>query len=184
MSWQLDKAHSSVEFSVRHMMISKVRGRFEDFEVTVNFDESNPTNTSVDATVDIASINTREPQRDGHLKSPDFFNADAYPTMTFKSTKVEKVDNSHAKLIGDLTIQNVTKPVTLDVEYAGKAVNPFTGSETVGFTANGKISRKEWGMTWNQALETGGIMVGDEVTIHLEVELVKESEQVAEQATA
>ncbi|MCB0194411.1 MAG: polyisoprenoid-binding protein [Anaerolineae bacterium] len=184
MSWQLDKAHSSVEFSVRHMMISKVRGRFEDFEVTVNFDENNPADTTVDATIEVASINTREPQRDGHLKSPDFFNADAYPTMTFKSTKVEKVDDNHAKLTGDLTIQNVTKPVTLDVAYEGKAKNPFTGGETVGFTANGKISRKEWGMTWNQALETGGIMVGDEVTIHLEVELVKVTEEVAEAVSA
>ena len=182
MSWKFDKAHSSVEFSVRHMMISKVRGRFEDFEVSVDFDENNPANTTIEATIDVASINTREPQRDGHLKSPDFFDAATYPTMTFKSSRVEKVDANHAKLIGDLTIQNVTKPVTLDVEYVGKAKNPFTGSETVGFTANGKISRKEWGMTWNQALETGSIMDGDEVTLHLEVELVKESESVAEAA--
>lgn len=182
MSWKFDKAHSSVEFSVRHMMISKVRGRFEDFEVSVNFDETNPANTTVEATIDVASINTREPQRDGHLKSPDFFDAATYPAMTFKSTRVEKVDANHAKLTGDFTIQNVTKPITLDVEYTGKAINPFTGGETVGFTANGKISRKEWGMTWNQALETGGIMVGDEVTLHLEVELIKESEPVAEAA--
>ena len=184
MSWQLDKSHSSVEFSVRHMMISKVRGRFEDFSVDINFDENNPANTTVEATVQVDSINTREAQRDGHLKSPDFFDADTYPTMTFKSTRVDKVDAKHAKLIGDLTIKNTTNSVTLDVEYVGQAKNPFTGDVTAGFTASGKINRKDWGMAWNQALETGGILVGEEVPIHVEVELVKQSQDVAAAAVA
>jgi polyisoprenoid-binding protein YceI len=160
------------------MMISKVRGRFEDFEAKVNLDDQQPNNTTVDVTVDIASINTRDAQRDGHLKSADFFDAASYPNMTFKSNRVEQIDNSHARLYGDLTIKGISKPVTLDVEYVGHAVNPFSGQSSFGFTANGKINRKEWDMTWNQALETGGILVGEEISIHIELELIKEGEAI------
>ena len=173
MAWQIDPTHSHVQFTVRHMMISKVRGSFEKFSGTVDFDENEPTKSSVDVTIDVNSINTREEQRDGHLKSPDFFDAATYPTITFKSTGAEKTGENRGKLHGDLTIKGVTQPVTLDVEYAGQAKSPW-GTTSAGFTASGKISRKDWGLTWNQALETGGVLVGDDVQMDIEIELVKQ----------
>jgi len=178
MSWQFDKAHSSIEFSARHMMISKVRGNFEDFDAVVNFDENNLANTTVDVKVQLASVNTKDNQRDGHLKSPDFFDVETYPTMTFKSTGVEQTGENQAKLVGDLTIKDITQQVSLDVEFVGQAHNPFTGQLTYGFSADGKVNRKDWGMGWNQALETGGILVGEEISIHIQLELVKEVEAV------
>ena len=179
MSWQIDSAHSEINFSVRHMMISKVRGTFESFSGSVNFDENNPTNTTVDISIDAAGINTREDQRDGHLRSPDFLNADEFPTLTFKSTKVEQIDENNGKLYGDLTIRGVSKPVVLDVEYAGQAKSPW-GTTSAGFSAKTSINRNDWGLTWNQALETGGILVGDKIAIEIELELVKqEAEAVA-----
>jgi polyisoprenoid-binding protein YceI len=175
MSWQLDKAHSSINFSVRHMMISTVRGRFEDFDGTFEVHEADPTQSKIAVEIQTASINTKEPQRDGHLKSPDFFDAEKYPTITFKSNRVEKVDDQHVRLVGDLTIKDVTKEVALDVEYAGQAKSPW-GTVNAGFTAQTKISRKEWGLTWNVALETGGVLVGDEITITIELEIIKQAE--------
>ena len=178
MSWQLDKAHSSIEFSVRHMMISTVRGRFEEFEGTFDVNESNPAQSHLSVEIQVASINTREAQRDGHLKSPDFFEVDKYPTMRFTSTRVEKVNDQKVRLVGDLTIKGVTKAVALDVVYAGQAQSPW-GTVSAGFTASTKISRKDWGLTWNQTLETGGVLVGDEITINIELELVKQPEAEA-----
>lgn len=180
MSWNIDTAHTQVEFSVRHLMIAKVRGSFEKFSGTVHLDEANPANTSVDITIETASVNTREAARDGHLRSPDFFNSEAFPTMTFKSTRVDVLDGANARLIGDLTIRDVTKPVTLDVEFLGKAKSPW-GAISAGFTGKTKINRKEWGLTWNQGLETGGVLVGEDVEISIELELVQqpETEQVA-----
>ena len=175
MSWQLDKAHSSINFSVRHMMISTVRGRFEDFEGTFEINETDPTRSKIAVEIQAASINTKEPQRDGHLKSPDFIDAEKYPTITFKSKRVEKIDDQHVRLVGDLTIKDVTKEVVLNVEYAGQAKSPW-GTVNAGFTAQTKISRKEWGLTWNVALETGGVLVGDEITISIELEIVKQAE--------
>ena len=175
MSWQLDKAHSSINFSVRHMMISTVRGRFEDFEGTFEVNEADPTQSKIAVEIQAASINTKEPQRDGHLKSPDFFEVEKYPTITFKSKRVEKLDDQHVRLIGDLTIKDVSKEVVLNVEYAGQAKSPW-GTVNAGFTAQTKISRKEWGLTWNVALETGGVLVGDEITISIELEIVKQAE--------
>jgi polyisoprenoid-binding protein YceI len=175
MSWQLDKAHSSINFSVRHMMISTVRGRFEDFEGTFEVNEADPTQSKIAVEIQAASINTKEPQRDGHLKSPDFFDVEKYPTLTFKSKRVEKVDQQHVRLVGDLTIKDVTKEVVLNVEYAGQAKSPW-GTVNAGFTAQTKISRKEWGLTWNVALETGGVLVGDEITISIELEIIKQAE--------
>ncbi|KAA3662076.1 MAG: polyisoprenoid-binding protein [Chloroflexi bacterium] len=177
MSWQIDSAHSHINFSVRHMMISKVRGSFETFSGSVNFDEDTPTNTTVDISIDATSINTREDQRDGHLRSPDFLNADEFPTLTFKSSNVEQVDAENGKLYGDLTIRGVSKPVVLDVEYAGQAKSPW-GTTSAGFSAKTSIDRTEWGLTWNQALETGGILVGDKITIEIELEIVKQTEAV------
>jgi len=159
------------------MMISKVRGTFETFSGSVNFDEAHPTNTTVDISLDAASINTREDQRDGHLRSPDFLNADEFPTLTFKSSKVEQIDEENGKLYGDLTIRGVSKPVVLDVEYAGQAKSPW-GPTSAGFSAKTTINRTDWGLTWNQALETGGILVGDKITIEIELEIVKQAEEV------
>lgn len=175
MTWQIDYAHSHIYFTARHMMISKVRGRFEKWEGSVVFDESKPEQTAVNVTVDIASINTREQQRDDHLRSPDFFNASEFPQMTFKSTRVEKIDEDTAKLYGDLTIRGVTKEIVLDVEYAGQAKSPW-GTFSAGFSATGSINRKDWGLTWNQTLETGGMLVGEKINIEVELELVKQPE--------
>jgi len=174
MSWQIDTAHSQIQFTVRHLMISKVRGSFEKFSGMVALDESAPANTTVDVQIETGSVNTREPQRDGHLRSPDFFNSEAFPLMTFKSKRVDVVDGHHAKLIGDLTIRDVTREVTLDAEYLGQAKSPW-GTTSAGFTATTKINRKDWNLTWNQALETGGVLVGEEVEISIELELVKQA---------
>ena len=176
--WKIDPAHSQVTFSVRHMMISNVHGRFESFGGTVNFDEQTPTNSTVDVEIDAASINTREPQRDAHLKSPDFLNVEQFPKITFKSTKVEVSDANHGKLYGDLTIRDVAKPVVLDVEYAGQSKSPW-GTTSAGFSATTKINRKDWGLEWNVALETGGVLVGDTITINIELEIVKQAQTEA-----
>ena len=135
MSWQIDSAHSEINFTVRHMMISKVRGRFESFSGVIAFDEDNPENTAVDVSIDAASISTREEDRDNHLRSGDFLNVEAYPTIQFKSTRVEQESQNKGKLHGNLTIRDVTKPVVLDVEYAGMAKSPW-GTYTAGFSAS------------------------------------------------
>lgn len=181
MSWKIDSAHSEITFSVRHLMVSNVRGRFERFSGVVNFDEENPQNSAVEVQIEAASINTREPQRDAHLRSPDFLNADQFPYLTFKSKRIEVLDDSHGRIIGDLTIRDVTREVVLDVVFNGKVKSPF-GFTTAGFSASTKINRKDWGLVWNVALETGGVLVGEEVNIQIEVELIKEKE--TEQAAA
>jgi polyisoprenoid-binding protein YceI len=178
MSWQIDSAHSQIQFSIRHMMISNVRGRFENFTGVVEFNEQDPTRSSVDVQIEAAGINTREAQRDGHLKSPDFLNADKYPYLTFKSKRIEKTDATHGRIVGVLTIRDIAKEVVLDVEYSGQAKSPW-GTTSAGFSATTKINRKEWGLTWNQALETGGVLVGDEVTVNIELEIVKQAEAQA-----
>ncbi len=186
MAWNIDKAHSQVEFSVRHMMISNARGRFEDFSGTVDFDPSDLTTLTIDVTINTASINTREEQRDAHLRSADFFNVDEYPTMTFKSSTVEKVSADRLRVHGDLTIRGTTHPVVLDTEYAGVVTSPW-GSTSAGFSAHTKINRKEWGLEWNQVLEAGGMLVGEDVKISIEIELIKEQENAlatAEDANA
>lgn len=181
MNWQVDFAHSHISFSVRHMMISKVRGEFRTFDGSFDFNEENPKNSKFEVSIDAASIFTRDEQRDGHLRSPDFLNADAYPVLTFKSKRVVVDDKNHGKLIGDLTIQDTTREVELDIVYAGQAQSPW-GTTSAGFSASTMISRKEWGLTWNQALETGGWLVGDNVNIDIELELVKMPEIESEPA--
>lgn len=183
MSWQIDTAHSEVQFTVRHMMFSKVRGHFETFSGTVDYDPDNPTASKVNVTIDVNSIYTREEKRDAHLKSPDFFDTATYPTLTFVSTSVEQTSDDTGLLHGNLTIKGVTKPVTLEVEHLGTALNPW-GAYTAGFTASTKINRKDWGLNWNQALEAGGVLVGDDITINIEVELMKQPEAAAEAAAA
>ena len=175
MSWNLDPAHSSVQFSVRHLMISTVRGRFEEFNGIFEFIEDNPTDSLFDVAIKAASIYTREDKRDTHLRSPDFLDAEKYPIITFKSTRIEQVDDNNGRLIGDLTIKDITNEVILDVEYAGQAMSPW-GTTSAGFTASTKINRKHWGLTWNRALETGGVLVGDEIKIDIEIELILQAE--------
>jgi polyisoprenoid-binding protein YceI len=181
MAWQIDSAHSQIEFSVRHMMLSNVRGRFERFTGKVDFDEQDPTRSSVAVQIEAASIYTKEEKRDGHLKSPDFLEVERYPYISFQSKRVEKRDASHGRIVGDLTIRDVTKEVVLDVEYAGQAKSPW-GTVSAGFSAETKINRKDWGLTWNAALETGGVLVGDEIKISIEIELVKQADVPAEPA--
>ena len=174
MSWQIDPAHTTIQFSARHMMITNVRGQFDRFSGTVEFDEDNPAATTVDVQIEAASINTRNADRDAHLKSADFLNAEKYPYLRFQSKRVERLDETHARLSGDLTIRDVTREVALEVEYVGRAQSPW-GTLSVGFAASATINRKDWGLTWNQALETGGVLVGDEVKISVEVELVQQA---------
>ena len=173
MSWQIDTAHSHIEFKVRHMMVSWSRGQFDNFSGTINIDEQNPENTTVDIQIDAASINTRQPDRDAHLRSPDFFDAPTYPYITFKSKKVQQTSANTAKLVGDLTIRGITKEVTLDVTYEGTHKSPFGPFLAAGFNAQTVISRKEWGLNWNSLVEGGGVLVGDDVHISIELELNK-----------
>lgn len=179
MSWKVDPAHTEITFTVRHMMVSNVRGRFEKFDIDVHFDEENPQNSSVEVKIEAASINTRDAQRDAHLRSPDFFNADQFPYLTFTSKQIEVLDEKHGRIIGDLTIRGITREVALDATYNGKVKNPF-GGISAGFSAATKINRKDWNLVWNVALETGGVLVGEEVAIQIELELVR----VAEAETA
>lgn len=183
MAWQIDAAHSEIQFAVRHMMISTVRGRFTSFTGTIEADEQNPTAAQVHVTIDAASIDTGNNDRDTHLRSPDFLNVEQFPQITFKSTSVEQNGKREGKLHGDLTIRDVTKPVVLDVEYAGIAKSPW-GTTSAGFSATTKINRKEWGLNWNVALETGGWLVSDEIKVSIEVELVKQQEQAENEAAA
>ena len=170
--WELDPAHTLVEFSAKHMMITTVKGRFVDVSGTIHADESNPSRSRVEATIQAASIDTRTEQRDQHLKSADFLDVEHYPTITFKSTRVESIDKEHFRVTGDLTIHGTTRPVTLDTTFEGREKDPW-GGERAGFSATTKIDRREFGLTWNQALETGGVLVGNEIKISIEVEAVK-----------
>jgi polyisoprenoid-binding protein YceI len=174
MSWQIDPSHSQIQFSVRHMMITTVRGHFDKFSGSVDFNEADPSKSTIVVEVDLASINTRDANRDGHLRSPDFFDAEHYPTATFKSTKVEKLDDDHGRITGDLTIRGTTHPVTLDVEYTG--MGTMWGRTSAGFNGQTKFNRKDWGLSWNQTLESGGLLVGEVVTINVELELVKQAD--------
>ena len=179
MSWQIDSTHSEVQFKTRHMMVSWVRGTFENFSGTIEIDEENPENTVVDIQIDAASINTRQGDRDAHLRSADFLDAPNHPYLTFKSKKVKQTGSNTAKLVGDLTIRGVTKEVTLDVNYSGQHKSPFGPFLAAGFDADTVISRKEWGLTWNGLIEGGGVLVGDDVHIHIDLELNKAAEPEA-----
>jgi polyisoprenoid-binding protein YceI len=170
-AWKIDASHSAVHFAVRHMVVSKVRGRFSRFEGEIAFDEADPARSTVKVTIDADSIDTNEPKRDGHLKSPDFFDVAKFPTLTFASTKIEKLKGDQYRVHGDLTIHGVTKNVTLDAELLGIGKDPW-GVRRAGFTASGALDRKDFGLHWNQVLETGGVLVGDKVELTLEVEAV------------
>lgn len=172
MVWKLDTSHSEVTFSVRHMMFSKVSGSFNVFNATLNIDEEHPENSWVEATAEAASVDTRDEKRDTHLRSPDFFDVEQYPLLTFKSKKVEPAGDHHYHVLGDFTLHGVTREVTFHAEYGGqiaKEQNPF-GDRRAGLSAATTINRKDFGLTWNFALETGGVMVGEEVKIEINLE--------------
>jgi polyisoprenoid-binding protein YceI len=177
--WDIDPAHTSAQFAVRHLMVSTVRGEFGKVGGTVNLDEQDPTKSSLEATIDTASLNTRVEKRDQHLKSPDFLDVAKYPAMTFKSKKIEKVSDTKFKVTGDLTLRGVTKEVVLDVEGSTKASKDPSGNLRIGGVATTKINRQDFGVQWNKALETGGVVVGDEVAITIDVELTKKAEPTA-----
>jgi polyisoprenoid-binding protein YceI len=172
-TWTIDPAHSQVEFAVRHLMISTVRGRFAGVKGTVVSDDSDLGTAQVDVTIDVHTIDTREAQRDAHLKSADFFDAEKFPVLTFKSARVTDIKGDRFKLVGDLTMHGVTREVTLDVTSEGRGKDPW-GGERAGYSAVAKVNRSDFGLTWNQVLEAGGIAVGDEIKIALDLELVKQ----------
>jgi polyisoprenoid-binding protein YceI len=169
--WTLDAAHTNVEFAVRHLMISTVRGRFAEVEGTV-VTSDDPTDAEIRVSIATGSIDTRQEQRDAHLRSADFFDAATFPAMTFASRGIVAQPDGTLSVVGDLTIRGVTKEITLAVTAEGRGRDPW-GGERAGFSAKGKISRSDFGLTWNQALETGGVVVGDEVKISIDAELVK-----------
>jgi polyisoprenoid-binding protein YceI len=173
-TYEVDQAHSAAHFTVKHMMVSNVRGDFGKVSGTVNVDEKDITKSSVDVVIDASTINTRNAGRDGHLKSPDFFDVANHPNMTFKSTKVEKAGEGKLKVTGNLTIRGVTKPVVLDVEGPSE-IKGMDGVMRMGATATTKINRKDFGLNWNKALETGGVVVSDEVLVNLDFEGVKKA---------
>lgn len=172
-TWQIDPAHTNVEFTVRHMMISNVSGQFEKTSGTIMADANNPTSAVIDATIDAASIDTRVAKRDAHLKSPDFLDVAKYPTITFKSKKVEAAGAGKWKVTGDLTLHGVTKEVVLDIDGPAAPIKDPMGNMRAGASATTTISRKGFGLTWNKMMESGGVIVGDEVKITIDVEAVK-----------
>ena len=171
-TFDIDSAHSSVQFSVRHLMISNVRGEFTKVTGTVVYDPDDLKASSVEAHIDISTINTREPKRDADLKGPEFFDAAKYPAMTFKSTELRR-SSGKLQILGDLTMHGVTKPVVLDVDGPTQEIKDARGKTRFGASATTKINRTDWGLTWNRILETGGVTVGEEVTITLDIEAVK-----------
>lgn len=174
-TWNIDASHTLVEFGIRHLMITTVKGRFGGVEGTIKGNMDDLTDATVDVKIDAASIDTRDENRDNHLRSADFFEVEKYPHLTYKSTKVTKTGDDTYNIEGELTIRDVTKPVTLEATFLGKAVDPW-GNEKVGFSAKGKVNRKDFGLTWNAPLEAGGFLVGDDVTIELEVQASKAAE--------
>jgi polyisoprenoid-binding protein YceI len=172
-TWNIDPAHSHAQFKVKHMMISNVKGEFSSITGTLKYDEQNVANSQVEASIDATTINTREPQRDTHLKSADFFDVEKFPRLTFKSTKVEKSGEGELSVAGDLTIHGVTRNVIFTVEGPTDAMKDPWGNLRLGLSATTRINRKEFGLVYNAALETGGILIGEEVTITLDVEFIK-----------
>lgn len=173
-NWNLDPSHSSITFSVRHMMIANVRGTFSKFDATVSADPADPTTATATITIDVSSVDTKDEGRDGHLKSPDFFNVEQHPNIVFNLNKVTPKGGEEYEISGDLTIAGVTKPVTLNGEISGPAKDPW-GNEKMAVSATGSIVRSEFGLTWNAALETGGVLVSDTVKLNIELQFAKAS---------
>jgi polyisoprenoid-binding protein YceI len=173
-NWNIDAAHSGINFAIRHMVVSKVRGRFAKFTWAVRLDDGDLTRSSVEATVDTSSIDTGTAQRDAHLRSADFFDVERFPELRFQSSRIERTGTDRYRVVGNLTIRDVTREVTLDAEYVGRGTDPW-GNERVAFAAKTAIERKDFGLGWNQVLEAGGVLVGDRVEIELDVQVMKAS---------
>jgi polyisoprenoid-binding protein YceI len=171
-SYDVDTAHSEITFVARHMMFAKVRGQFKSWTAALAYDPRDHSKTAVQVDIDVASIDTREAQRDGHLRSDDFFSAEKFPKITFKSKRIEGAGDKRYKLVGDLTIRDVTREVTLDVEQTGGGKDPW-GNQRLGFSAKGAINRSDWGLKWNQALDAGGVLIGDKVEIEVEAQVIE-----------
>jgi len=171
-TYTIDPTHSRIGFVARHAMVTKVRGSFNEFDGSGYFDAEHPANSHVQLTIQTASIDTRNADRDGHLKSNDFFAMETYPEITFASTAIEQVDDTNYRVTGDLTIKGVTKPVTVDFEYSGTAVDPY-GNIRLGFEGKTTINRKDWGVNWNAALDAGGVLVSEKVTLEFEVSAIR-----------
>ncbi len=174
-TYSIDPTHSRLGFIARHAMVAKVRGAFNEIEGSGNFDVANPAASHLTVSIKTASIDTRNEDRDAHLRSGDFFDVETYPTIGFTSTNIEAVSDTDYRVTGDLTIKDVTRPVTFEVELSGTAVDPW-GNTRLGLDGTAIVSRKDWGLTWNTALDTGGVLVGDKVTLELEVSAVKSAE--------
>ncbi len=172
-TYAIDASHSQVGFSVKHMMFSTVRGDFRVFEGTIVVDNDNPANSSVDVTIDASTITTGDLKRDEHLRSADFFDVETYPTITFKSTSIDFKDVEDFTILGELTMHGVTEPVKIKAEQTGEGTNPW-GVDVVGFEGTTKVNRKDFGLNWNAALEKGGVLVGDEIKISLEIQVAKQ----------
>jgi polyisoprenoid-binding protein YceI len=170
--YTLDAAHTRLGFAARHAMVTKVRGQFSEFEGTAHLDFADPGKSTAEVIIKTASVSTGNEQRDAHLRTNDFFDAPTHPEMTFRSTAVEKVDDEHYLLTGDLSIKETTKPVTIEFEFTGTAVDPF-GNVRVGFEGSTTINRRDWGVEWNAPLEAGGVLVSDKVTLEFEVSAIK-----------
>jgi len=173
-NWSVDVAHSAIEFGVKHMMISNVRGSFHNFQATVVADVTDLTTAEIEFTVDVASIDTRDAQRDGHLKSGDFFDVENFPNITFKSTQITRKGDDEYAMTGDMSMHGVTVPVTFDVTFEGEGKDPW-GNEKSGFSAKTSVNRKDFGLNWNSVLETGGVLVGEQVKINVEIEALKQA---------
>src|SRR5437588_10638334 len=172
-TWKIDPVHSVAEFKVKHMMISNVKGQFTAVTGVATLDEADVAKSRVEASIDAASVNTREAQRDAHLKSADFFDVEKFPTLSFKSTRIKSIGDGELAVTGDLAIHGVTRPVTFNVEGPTSPNKDPWGNTRIGLSATARINRKDFGLTWNAALETGGILVGDEITITLDVQFLK-----------
>jgi polyisoprenoid-binding protein YceI len=170
--YQLDPAHSRLGFVARHAMVTKIRGQFTEFEGTGHIDVDDPANSAAEVRVAVASVNTQQEQRDGHLRSADFFDVETYPEIAFRSTSIERLDDSTFRVTGDLTINDITRPLTIDFESTGIAKDPF-GNVRAGFEGSVVVNRKDWGLQWNAALETGGVLVSDKVTLELDISAIK-----------
>jgi polyisoprenoid-binding protein YceI len=173
--WTIDPAHSGVHFSVKHLVFATVRGQFDKLSGTVTLDPRNPGRSSIEAVIEAGSIDTREPQRDAHLRSPDFLDADQYPTIEFRSTQVEPTTGGY-QVTGDLTIRGVTRPIVLAVEASDDEITDPFGNVKRAATATTKLNRKDFGLVWNVALETGGVVVGDELKVEIDVELIRQAD--------
>ncbi|HUL59746.1 MAG TPA: YceI family protein [Anaeromyxobacteraceae bacterium] len=177
-SWQVDAAHSAVNLTVRHMVISKVRGRFTKWNAKLALDAADLGRSSVEVEIDAASIETGVADRDAHLRSPDFLDAQKFPTLRYRSRRVEAVSTERLRVVGDLTIRGVSREVVLDVEYGGQGKDPW-GNQRAGFTATASLNRREFGLTWNQALETGGVLVADRVDVEIELQAIRQAAEKA-----